>query len=433
MARGCWRASEPPQGGRPIAAVTGLAESVDDGLPAYIGFAGLWRLELSGMAADRLGPLLEARLARDPGNAAAMMDIATLSILTLRPENREIAFAMQSRALDLQQVFRLPAAREPAGVRMLTIVSTGDMTAVTPLDCLVENSDVELQMLYVRPGRPLPAELPDHDLVFVAVGESGPNRPVLDQLGQFVKSSPKPVLNLPERILKLARNSVSEALRRIPGVVMPVTTRVGRQSLARVGRSEAPLAGVLDEGAFPIIARPIDSQGGKDLARLDAPAAVIAYLDATPSEDFFISRFIDYSGADGFFRKYRVVVIDGRPFACHMGVSRHWMIHYVNADMDLDAGKREEEARFMAGFDAGFAARHGRALRGIDAAMGLDYYAIDCAETADGGLLVFEVDTAMLVHAMDAVDLYPYKQPQMRKVFAAFREMLEKRKIAAPK
>ena len=51
--------------------------------------------------------------------------------------------------------------------------------------------------------------------------------------------------------------------------------------------------------------------------------------------------------------------------------------------------------------------------------MGLDYYAIDCAETSDGKLLVFEVDTAMLVHDMDAVELYPYKRPQMRKVFAA--------------
>jgi hypothetical protein len=30
----------------------------------------------------------------------------------------------------------------------------------------------------------------------------------------------------------------------------------------------------------------------------------------------------------------------------------------------------------------------------------------------------------MTVHAMDPVDLFPYKQPQMRKVFGAFRQML---------
>jgi len=214
---------------------------------------------------------------------------------------------------------------------------------------------------------------------------------------------------------------------------MPATARVAREDLARVGRSETPLAQVLDQGLFPIIARPLDSQGGKDLARLDAPCDIAAYLEKTRSGEFFVSRFIDYSGAGGFFRKYRVVMVHGRPFACHMAISRNWMIHYVNADMDADAWKRQEEAKFMAGFDSGFAARHERALRGIDAAMGLDYYAIDCAETPEGRLLVFEADTAMLVHAMDPVDLYPYKQPQMRKVFTAFRGMLEDRLDARQK
>lgn len=404
-----------------------------DGLPPYIGFAGLWRLEQSGMEIAHIGPLLEARLARDPNNVAAMMDIATLSILTLRPENRAFALSVQSRAIELQQLYRLAASQEPPGVRVLVLMSAGDMTAVTPVDCLVEQSDVELQMLYVQPGRPLPDKLPEHDLVFVAIGECAPNRPLLEQIAEFTGSSRKPVLNLPERILKLSRDNVSAALRGIPGVAMPVTALVARERLAEVGRAEMPVAKLWREGAFPIIARPMDSQGGKDLARLDGPADVDSYLKAVASDQFFVSSFIDYSGSDGLFRKYRVVVIDGQPLACHMAISKHWMIHYVNADMDADAMKREEESRFMAGFDTEFAARHAGALRGIDTALGLDYYAVDCAESADGSLLVFEADTAMLVHAMDPVDLYPYKQPQMRKVFAAFRQMLEKRRSAPRK
>ena len=55
----------------------------------------------------------------------------------------------------------------------------------------------------------------------------------------------------------------------------------------------------------------------------------------------------------------------------------------------------------MADFDAGFALRHAAALADIDARIGLDYFGIDCAETPDGRLLVFEVDIAMIVHAMD--------------------------------
>ena len=106
--------------GKPVpAAITANLSPL--GLPAYIGFAGLWRLVLAGMEISRLGPLLEAHLARNPDDAAVMMDIATLIILTMIPEYRAAAFAMQARALDIQQLYRLPAAREGAGIRVLEI------------------------------------------------------------------------------------------------------------------------------------------------------------------------------------------------------------------------------------------------------------------------------------------------------------------------
>ena len=405
---------------------------MSDGLPPYVGFAGLWRLETSGLEIARLGPMLEARLTRDPGNADAIMDIATLSILTLIPENRALAFAMQARALAIQQVFRIAAVLQPPALRVLAIACTGDMTALTHLDCMLEGSDVDLLVLYAQADRPLPAVLPEHDLVFVVAGESGPNRPVLERIAQFTAASRTPVLNRPERILRLSRDSVSDMLRPIAGVAMPATVRTDRESLERVGRSALPLSALLEGGRFPIIARPEDSQGGKDLAKLNDAAGLASYLASTAGDGFFISRFIDYSGVDGLFRKYRVVMIDGRPFACHMAISSDWMIHYVNADMDQSEAKRAEEARFMAGFDEGFARRHKHALAGIKRALGLDYYAIDCAETREGDLLVFEADTAMLVHAMDPPDLYPYKAPAMRRIFDAFRVMLDERRRAAP-
>jgi len=62
----------------------------------------------------------------------------------------------------------------------------------------------------------------------------------------------------------------------------------------------------------------------------------------------------------------------------------------------------------------------------IGGRIGLDYVALDCAETPDGRLLVFEADNAAIVHNMDPVDIYPYKAPQMRKVFDAFVAMLYK-------
>ena len=102
------------------------------------------------------------------------------------------------------------------------------------------------------------------------------------------------------------------------------------------------------------------------------------------------------------------------------------MVHYLNAGMTESADKRAEEAYAMATFDTGFARRHAAAFDALHERLGFDYYSIDCAETRDGRLLVFEADTAAIIHMMYPPDLFPYKQPQMRKVFAAFEAMLRR-------
>jgi glutathione synthase/RimK-type ligase-like ATP-grasp enzyme len=175
----------------------------------------------------------------------------------------------------------------------------------------------------------------------------------------------------------------------------------------------------------PIIVRPVGSHAGRDLARITSAAELDTYLSKVADEEFFISPFIDYSGKDGLFRKFRIVLVDGQPYASHMGVSANWMIHYVNAGMYEDAAKREEEAAFMEHFDD-FARRHHAALDAIYRRTRLDYLCIDCAETCDGQLLIFEIDHTMVVHAMDPEQLFPYKQVHMKKVQDAFRNYLSR-------
>ena len=110
-----------------------------------------------------------------------------------------------------------------------------------------------------------------------------------------------------------------------------------------------------------------------------------------------------------------------------MAVSGHWMVHYLNAGMTESAARRAEEARAMAQFDHGFARRHAGAFEALHARLGFDYYQIDCAETRDGRLLLFEADAAAIVHLMDPPEMFPYKPAQMRRVFAAFERMLRMR------
>jgi len=394
-----------------------------DNRAPLIGLPTLMRMALAGEDLKSLGMRLLQRAQNDPGDANALMDLSTVVQLSGDPET---ARNLQAEALKVRQLYSLPAAAKQAGLRLLAIMGPGDLNANTPLEFLVEGSDVSLEMLYVTAELPFPEQVPEHDVLFVATGESDANQPLLESIGTDLQGWPEPVLNRPERIVRLSRDGVWGLLHSVPGVAIPVSARIDREALERLDRGETPPAELLDGGDFPLIVRPTGSHAGQGLARLDDAGAVAAYLATVAEESFYLSPFVDYRGGDGLFRKYRIALIGGRPFAVHMAISENWMIHYLNAGMRESAAKRAEEERFMTEFDDNFARRHEAALRTITERFGLDYLAIDCAETAAGDLLIFEVDSSMVVHDMDPVEIFPYKQPQMRKVFHAFRGLLAK-------
>jgi glutathione synthase/RimK-type ligase-like ATP-grasp enzyme len=384
-----------------------------------LGLAKLMRMAHAGCDLSPLGTQLVERAETETGGHA-LMDLST--VLQLRG-NRDLALSVQAQAIESQQTYSLPTAA-PVNIRLLAIMSAGDLMANTPVEFLLEDSDVALTIVYVTRNQPLPAELPDHDVLFVAVAQSDQNMPLLKDIDAATASWPRPVLNRPDRIALMSRNEACALLKSAPGIEMPVTIRIPRQIAQQIADGELPLADILEHGVFPVIVRPVDSHAGKDLDKIDNPAELISYLQDMPNEQFYLSRFIDYRSQDGLFRKYRIVLIDGKPFVCHVGISEHWMIHYLNAGMAESAEKRAEEECFMIGFDSGFAQKHADAFRAIYERVGLDYLGIDCGETAGGKLLIFEIDSCMVIHAIDPVDVFPYKQPQMHKVFGAFRQML---------
>jgi glutathione synthase/RimK-type ligase-like ATP-grasp enzyme len=393
----------------------------DEDSEPLIGLATLMRMAFSGADLDPLGTRLLRRAETHPHDANTLLDLST--ILQLKG-NRAAALAVQSQALEMQQLYHMPAVNDAPAIRLLALMGPGDLMANTPLEFLVEGADIALDMLYVAPHLLFPAGLPEHDVMFVAIGESDQNRPLLQYVANLIQDWPRPLLNVPDRIVNVSRDGACALLASAPGIVMPSTVRIDRQTLEQIGRGQQALTGILEDGDFPIIVRPVDSHAGQGLDKLDTPAAIDAYLQAQPMNMFYVSRFVDYRGPDGLFRKSRIVLIHGRPYVCHMAISAHWMIHYLNAGMTESAEKRAEEARFMVSFDDEFASRHAAAFHAIHERMGLDYLGIDCGETSTGELLIFEVDSNMIVHAMDTAEVFPYKQPQMQKVFAAFRTML---------
>ncbi len=393
-----------------------------------IGVASLARRAVLRENLTPLGAALLARAQENPTDANAYMDYSTvLQLMGLR----ENALAVQAEAIRIQALYSLPASRPAPGLRLLAIMGPGDLMANTPIEFLMEDSDVSLDMLYLTPESEWPEVVPDHDVMMVAVGESDANQPLLQRLAGFVADWPRPVINVPGQIAVLSRDGVCAALHDIPGVEMPITARVDRATLQALGVGATTVGALLPQDDFPLIVRPTDSHAGQNLEKITHRDEIGEYLERVHAERFYVSRFVDYRDHDGLFRKYRIALIEGRPFICHFAVSAHWMIHYLNAGMGESAEKRAEEAACMAHFDEGFAVRHAAVFEAIYQRMRLPYLGIDCAQTRTGDLLIFESDNAMVVHAMDGEAMYPYKKPAMRKVFAAFRQMLENARRAA--
>ncbi|MCS0628263.1 RimK family alpha-L-glutamate ligase [Telluria mixta] len=377
-----------------------------------IGAAALMRCAFDRADLRPVGERLLARAQAHPDDANAWLDASfVLQLLGQRAAGLEV----QRHALAIRSLYALPAPARVPTLRLLVLMGPGDFMANTPIEFLLQTSNAAAHVQYVTPDLPLPEQVPDHDVLFVAIAQSDANGPLLRDVAQMLAGWPRPVINRPERIAHLSRDGVCAMLDGVTGMLVPRTVRLDRARAMQ-----------LTDAAFPLIVRPVDSHAGTDLQKVDDAAALGAYLAAHAAGEFFLAPFVDYSGPDGQFRKYRIVLVDGKPFICHLAISSHWMVHYLNAGMDDSAGKRAEEAAGMAAFDEGFARRHAAALADIDARIGLPWLGIDCAETRDGRLLIFEVDNAMVVHAMDDAGRYPYKGPVMDRVFGAFEGMLHR-------
>ena len=388
-----------------------------------IGFAHLTRQAFEGIDLHPLREHLLARIAEGTAQAGEGLD---LSLIAQLMGEKEAGLVIQSEVLSFHQLFRTPTAAPKPGLRVLALAADIDMGGNTPIEFLLEGSDIELLTLYVTKDKGLPETLPEHDVAIVVASDSEECREALAMIEKAAPNWPRPLLNRPELIGNLDRDKLFRLLADIPGLDIPVTAHATRGQLTALSEGRVACNEITGELPFPLIARPRGTHAGVGLAKLDDAASLAAYLAAREEQDFFVARFVNYAGPDGLYRKIRLAMVDGKPYACHMAIADRWDIWYLNAYMAFSEEKRAEEALFMRDFDHAFAARHRRALDEMSRRVGLDYFIVDCAENQNGELLVFEADNTAVVHNMDSPVVFPYKPPQMRKIFAAFTAMLSR-------
>jgi hypothetical protein len=374
-----------------------------------------------------LRPLRDQLISKVAGGTADAGEGLDLSLIAQLLGDKQTGIAIQAEVLAFHRLFRSPCSAEKPKLRVLALAAAIDMGGNTPIEFLLEESGIELLTLYVIAGAGWPVPLPDHDIAIVIASDSDECSDALAIIDSAAARWPRPILNPPHLVRNLDRDKLYRLLGGIVGLDIPTTASAARAQLSELARSNAEFADIAADLQFPIIVRPRGSHAGVGLAKIDDRTALGRYLVERTEQEFFVSRFVDYANDDGLFRKYRIVIVDGRPYACHMAIADRWDLWYLNAGMAFCESKRCEEENFMRTFDSAFAIRHHNALAAMIDRVGLDYFTVDCAENKHGELLIFEADNTAVVHNMDSPELFPYKPPQMRAIFEAFAAMLYRR------
>lgn len=348
-----------------------------------------------------------AVLRSDPQSRDAHLRLFEIEQMLGRPD---AGVAHLRRALTGSRLMTIPAAGAPA-VTVLALYRVAAWEANLPFELVVDEGRTTVHRVYLDDDDDESVverlELPPHDVVLNAIAESDRAQHVLRLAERLTKRSGAPVINLPSTVATLGRDRVPARFVHSSHVLSP---RVERRTPAQL--TDRPLDG-------PIVIRPVGSQAGADLDMIGDAAGLRTYLTAHPHPRYFVMPFIDYRSPDGFYRKYRVMFVNGTPFAYHLAISPRWMIHYYNAPMVDHAWMREEEARFLGDLESVFTGRLRAALAEIAARIPLAYFGIDCGVVPDGRLLLFEADSAMLVHGTDDPALFAYKRAAFGCVQAA--------------
>jgi hypothetical protein len=290
-----------------------------------------------------------------------------------------------------------------------------------PYDTLLPSHRYDRAVWYMEHARAAQgAKLPEYAVVLNAIGDADLAMASKPAVSAFLGHNTRPVLNHPDRVDATFRSRLATTLVGIADVVAPRTVRLAGVDIAAKGLLGAVSAAKMTP---PVLVRPVGLHGGAGLT-LANDAAELAAIDVAGVGDVYVSDFVDYRSADGFYRKYRVIYVDRKAFPYHLAISRNWMVHHRSSEMADDAARKAEELSFLSDPAAAIGARAMAAVEAIGRRLDLDYGGIDFSVLPDGQVLVFEANATMLTHLEDEDGPFAAKNPFVRPIIDAFQAHL---------
>jgi tetratricopeptide (TPR) repeat protein/glutathione synthase/RimK-type ligase-like ATP-grasp enzyme len=356
---------------------------------------------------------LDAVLRVAPDHAEAL--VARGNVLHSLGRNSE-ALEDYKCALALRPLVTHAAMKTPPEFRAFFIFAP--FSGNTPIHDMVSFSNFESHTLMLLPGASYDIDFlrSKADVVVNLVSDVDRSADALCAASKLVERLERPVINPPAKILLTRRDRVSELLADIAGCIVPCTLRYTKETLLASARQQS--LGV----SFPLIVRVAGTHGGDEMECFAAPTEMEQFAERRQVSEFYVSDFVDYRSADGYFRKYRFIFVGDEILPYHLAIGGKWKVHHASTDMSNHPWMQHEEKVFLDCPEMVFSPRAFEALRAIREKIDLDYFGIDCALDDNGNVVVFEVNASMLVHLHNKV--FPYKDPAVRRIKAAFAAML---------
>jgi len=263
------------------------------------------------------------------------------------------------------------------------------------------------------------APLPPHALILNVVGDADLCDEALTRAEALIARSAAPAINPPGLVRATSRAENARRLGAISGVVAPDIVTLARADFLRA-----------EHLRFPLLLRTPGFHTGQNFVLVETRETLAAALDSLPGDELMAIEYLDARGPDGLARKYRVMFIEGKMFPLHLAISHLWKVHYFTSCMADNAAHREEERRFLENMPAALGKRAMAALDEIRSEVGLDYFGVDFALAADGHVLMFEANAAMVVIAPPPEPIWDYRRGPVAAILEAAKRMALSRVLA---
>jgi len=313
--------------------------------------------------------------------------------------------------------------------RIDVVLNKGDLrkcdmhfTGNLPLMEFLNPQDMQVQKIALGGQKESKIKIGKTDIIFNSICDPDSNKQTLQNVLEIVASLNVPVMNEPQKVLETHRDEIYENLKDSGFLIMPKTMKIQAKYLQDVIK-------LIEDKSInlPFIFREAGAHGGKS-SLLVHTIDEIHELEqfAFDGRDYYMTEFIDFVSEDGLYRKYRVAMIDGKPYARHMIAASNWAIHVESRDelMPSSAILREEEKQFLEEGNEAFPEMYAEIYEKI----GLDFFGMDFAVGKDGVPIIFEVNACMnTVSVSHSAKPFEYHNKRHEEIKHAVLEMIRNR------